>query len=214
MYFILGHNDEITQLSAIHLEGEETFSSHVLPKNNISSNGIKVTGLSVQMKIGVRVLTQHGRIIPSKDITQALTDFIDWLPQQVVLVAHNGRVFDHPRLLSSIKHCDLKDSFANKVLGLGDSLPILKRAFPEEKSHSLPKLCKSNIAYEYDAHDALADCVALKQIIQKGLTKSKDKLKFSDCFNTSDVYQEVAFKEEQWVCYQTLEKLVPYVLSR
>ena len=158
----------LTQLSAVYLEDEEkSFSQYILPSKPVTESASRITGLSVQVHNGQRVLTLNGDIVPSNTEKAVLSEFSDWLPKNAVLLAHNGRSFDNPRLMRACKRSDVE--LSSSVVGLGDTLPLSHKAFPDENSHSLKILCKSLFDYSYNAHDALADCKALQKVTSHAL---------------------------------------------
>lgn len=64
-------------------------------------------------------------------IREALDNFLEWLKKfsDVVLVAHNGRVFDFRVLCSAVNKCNLQNTFRETVTAFVDSLSVMKKTF-------------------------------------------------------------------------------------
>ena len=68
---------------------------------------------------------------------------------------------------------DLVDSFKKKVVGICDSLPLLRKKLLTENSHALGPLFVSLLGTEFAAHDAVEDVAALEKILlAAGVTKT------------------------------------------
>jgi DNA polymerase III alpha subunit (gram-positive type) len=203
------HEAELTQLSAMVVEGAEpAFSKYILPECPVGHHASALTGLSVQLHQGQRVLTHHGKIVPSQSAEDVLQNFTVWLPEGAVLLAHNGKSFDNPRLVRKLRKTGQYTSFTQKVTAIGDTLPLFKEAFPGLNCYTLSGLCDKILGHTYDAHDASEDCDALKKLtLHVLLTKPSVKVQ-SHCWTVESVNLDVKYKSEQHQRYATLVHLV------
>lgn len=108
----------ITQIGAVEMESGEAFSTYVLPKISIEPGAEQATG---NVYDGTSVFA-NGLKVAAVPIREALLNFLKWLSTlrncEVVLVAHNGRVFDFRVLSNAVVRTGLKKQFLNKVSGL------------------------------------------------------------------------------------------------
>ena len=193
------------------METDSTFSCYILPTGQVNPHATTVSGLQVHVHNGQRVLTHHGSKVASESVKDGLNNFIQWLPTKAILVAHNGRAFDSPRLVRAIVQCNLSEEARKCITGFGDSLPYLKKVFPQEKSHALSTLCSSVINYTYSAHDATEDCKALKLVMQHAHSLDTNDInvsiaKFS--LNFDSTLEHVVYKDKQFATFATLSNLV------
>jgi len=153
----------ITQVAAHVVGSGSGFSTYVQPKLPISAEAQKVTGIAVDIQNNVCV---KGKPVTAVPIKQAISDLGKWLERfsNVFLVAHNGRRFDFPVLMTAVEKTKEKDGFLKCVTGLIDSLPIFKKLYPN-RSHKQEDLVKLLIGKTYDAHNAEADVQALGDLV-------------------------------------------------
>ena len=120
----LGTDTDITQISAVSFENEDSFDQYITPTKPISAGASAATGL--QNHGGV--LMKEGQPVPTLLIKQALLLFIDWLSDRgpCILIAHNSK-FDSKHLIHHIINSKLVSSFQNCVHGFVDSLPYFKK---------------------------------------------------------------------------------------
>ena len=64
---------------------------------------------------------------PVKDV---LNSFIDWLPNDALLVAHNCKKFDANIIVSHYQNHDLINKLKEKVTGFSDTLPFFQQKIP------------------------------------------------------------------------------------
>lgn len=89
----------------------------------------------------------------------AFDTFFVWLSSfsSAVLVAHNGRRFDFPVLVSACKSA-LCDEHLNRIVnGMSDTLNMLKNVFPKIPWHKQEELARALLNIEYDVHNAVED---------------------------------------------------------
>ncbi|WAR24663.1 hypothetical protein MAR_038332, partial [Mya arenaria] len=95
-----GQMPHITQLAAVELSSGQTFNCYILPEISISDNSQQVTGISM---VGDREMMVDGRPLTPSSWKSASIDFLNWLKkhENAFLVAHNGRRFDFPVIMSA-----------------------------------------------------------------------------------------------------------------
>ena len=107
----------------------EKFSSYVKPLIPITAEAEKVTGISWT---GTE-MTVKGLHVDVITIKEALTNFFEFLKKfdSVILIAHNGRVFDFRVLSYAINQVGFSDMFLKCVLAFVDSLSMLRSKVPK-----------------------------------------------------------------------------------
>lgn len=86
----------------------------------------------------------------------------------MVLVGHNCKSFDIPVLLSAIENNNLLESFMSTgVIGVIDTIPLLKNVFLTCHLTSNLKGMKQFFEDQYNAHDSLQDVIALSRLVEK-----------------------------------------------
>ena len=204
---VAGNELELTQLSAAKQQEDDVFNVYILPSQPISQHIVDLTGLSVQRQNGERVLTHNGVVVESVSAKQALEQFCDWLPRRSVLFAHNGKAFDIPHLIRVSNENGVQ--LSQKVVCMGDTLPVTKEVFPEERSYSQETLCKQLLDLTYKAHDSSEDACALKKLAEHTITSSKDaNLLLKHCFTFSSCAADARYKTQQNDNFKTLIGLV------
>ena len=103
--------------------------------------------------------------MPTTDKKSCFISFIEWLPANSVLYAHNAKRFDARFVVRAMESLQLIPDFQGKCFGFVDTLPLIKKLYPGRKSYKQGNLVKDLIDIEYDAHDALADVRALQALI-------------------------------------------------
>lgn len=154
----------ITQVAAHVVGSGSSYSTYVQPKLPISVEAQRVTGIAVDFNNNICV---NGNIVPSVRIQQAISGLENWLQQfnNVFLVAHNGRRFDFPVLLTAVEKIKESERFFKCVTGLIDSLPVFKKLYPK-LSHKQEDLVSHLLGTTYDAHNAEADVRALSDLME------------------------------------------------
>lgn len=193
----------ITQISAIDYDTGDTFDKYVTPKMPITTTAQQVTGIVVTdsfMKV-------HGTLVESLPIKEALHQFIKWLESKsnVFLIAHNGRRFDFPVLLSVLKTVDFLDSFFYCTLGLIDTLPVFKKVFPGE-SHKQEDLVVRHLHTTYSAHNAIEDVTFLRKLLMFTKLSKQEIIKFS--FSPKAMYNSLMFNREKAKNIRSLDILI------
>ena len=176
------HSD-IIQIACTSQDGSSTFSRYLLFTEDIADSATRVHGISLEFRNGQKVLVREGKELTTTAQERGLTEFCDFLQDQVscvgnvVLVAHNGSQFDFPILLNALKRHDLLHIFFSLNTPLLDSLKVIKQM---KRTHNPIKACQCNSPkelYEFpfkkklQAHDAWEDVTALSQILFRSSLK-------------------------------------------
>ena len=156
----LAKDADILQISAC-ADGSK-FNEYVLPSKKIYPSSSKVTGLTE--KGGVLFL--HGSPLPAMPLEAVLKSFLQWLERfgQTVLVGHNFRVFDFPRLLRAVSLVGLEQEFMCVCSGGIDTLPVFKALYPDLKKYTQKHLVSTILKEGYNAHNALDDVISLEKL--------------------------------------------------
>ena len=147
---------------------------------------------------GVKVL--------ASDIKTAVTDLCIWLEhyKDAFLVAHNGRRFDFPVLLTALKNTDKITDFFECVTGFVDSLPVFRKRYPGDCSYKLDDLVTKHLKETYAAHDASADVTVLAKLL--GQCETSDIMKHA--FSPNAVHHLLLFNEQKHKHVKTLHVLI------
>ncbi|KAF2357913.1 Exonuclease RNase T/DNA polymerase III [Trinorchestia longiramus] len=167
----LSYCHEIVQVSGICSSLEEdtnsaSFNVYALPQNDFDPRASAVTQLQKQNNS----LYWKGKKVPSVSLSKCLRKFVSWLqglPRPALLVGHNSKRFDAPRLLLALWNNNLLSTFQKTVWGFADSLPLARALDPNRRGYSLEELvaqfCSSGM--NISAHNALDDCFALEIVV-------------------------------------------------
>lgn len=161
---------------------ERTYNSLVKADRSVCEKAAEITGIT------------NEKLKDAPPCKESLINFFAWLDRvregrQVAFVAHNGVGFDYPLLMSEMWRWDMHPYTTlakHGVVRLADSLPWCRVNVPPHKtilkesgdpSYKLGDLHESLIGHRFaSAHDALADCRALRSIcecdyvVRKGFT--------------------------------------------
>ncbi|XP_063399567.1 uncharacterized protein LOC134684234 [Mytilus trossulus] len=155
---------DIIQIAAAY--GQNTFCRYIVPKQAITCSAAKVTGFS---KSG-QILYRNGEIMPTDDIQDSLKEFINWLPDNCILLAHNAKLFDSRVIVYSMENNLSFNSFKQKCKGFVDSLPLMRTVLPERKQtgkrFNQESLVFDILGVKYDAHNAVGDVKSLQQLVE------------------------------------------------
>ena len=165
----------ITQIAAMEVKSGKQFEVYTKPKKPITAEAQRVTGIYIHDNGDMMI---NGKTVASVPILTAIEKLCDWLKpfQNVILVAHNGRRFDFPVLMSAVIKNNLTNLFLESITGLVDSLTVFKKQFPGQ-SHKQEDLVQRHLGLTYNAHNALDDVEALGRLL--GLCEVADLLKVS-----------------------------------
>ena len=167
----------ILQLAACTADGRFTFSRYVKPT---SQQEIKCLPKSTRIHNmwfdeSTRKMTHHGRDVPYVHVCRCIFEFTVWLwdikaryGRKVILIAHNSKRFDAPRLVRAARSAGMLRFFAPVVWGFSDTLPLFRDLYKGQctrfrledlVAHFLPNASHS-------AHDARSDAKVLADIVQ------------------------------------------------
>jgi len=185
--------NKILQIAAIAETGEQ-FNIHLNPKAELPLSCTNITGLYFHKGN----LYKNGRQVPSVSIQKGLRDFRKWIlnfPNSVHLVFHNAFSFDIRIIVKQFLKFNIK--FPENILEIHDTLPSFRKKIKENeiKDHRLATLAEHTKVELNNAHDALADSIALKEICIS-FTKSQN-LDLHEFLNLYKKPTEHFFKLEQ-----------------
>ena len=197
----------ITQIAATDVETGTSFNCYVIPKVPLTSAAQDITGIVVNQS---GTMTVKGKPVQGKTIQSAISEFILWLTKFpcAVLVAHNGRRFDFPVLLSTLRNIGCVDKLFDCVTGFIDSLTVFKKAYPDQESYKQEHLVQSILKFSYAAHDAIEDVTSLGKLLTHTGLATADIMKHS--YPPSAVYNSLLFSEAK---SNNINSLLPLVFN-
>lgn len=167
---------DITQIAAIYGD-DDIFDKYVLPDKEITQGAQRVTGIRVEGDTLVRL----GQPVPTVRLHVAMPDFLHWLAdvsnrarQKPILLAYNAKRFDVPILLDAFRKCGLESNAKEAVAGYADPLEMARKLIPKDEAggYSLDTLTKKYCQIPHDAHNAVGDCTALKELYHTRLQEA------------------------------------------
>ena len=152
------------QLSAKSLTTDDFFTRYVTPKVPVTPEAEKVTGIKWT---GENLLVNND-IVDCIEWRYAIADFFEWLKQfdNVILIAHNGRVFDFNVLCHCVNAVGLEHSMRQIVLACIDSVQLMRKTCLGLKKYSLSALVDHFLHQEFNAHNAIDDVEALVSVLK------------------------------------------------
>ena len=140
-------------------------------------------------------LFYNGKEITCVTIHKCLLNFIDWCrvvsDQKVILVGHNCKTFDGPRLLRKVLACGLVELFKECVEGFVDTLPMFRKVYKGSyRCFSQEYLASKLLGIEYKAHNACEDAKTLAKLVNAAAVSSQTLAENS--FDVAAVLQMVA----------------------
>ncbi|KAK3092293.1 hypothetical protein FSP39_000903, partial [Pinctada imbricata] len=195
----------ITQIAAMEMESGESFNEYIFPKVPISFEASYITGFTVSEDNKFKV---HGEEVNAVFLKEGLNRFISWVQKfsNAVLIAHNGRRFDFPITMNAVRDVNLIDSFMSVIFGFIDSLGVLRKTFPGQKTYQQVRLVRSLLNQSYRAHNGLEDVKALRSLMQKANWSSENLMKSS--FKPDAVLTSLLFKMEVYKNIGSLDVLI------
>ena len=195
----------ITQIAAVEPQSGSRFNCYAIPKVPIAASAQQITGKVVSDS---GCMTVSGEPVEAESVTTAMNKFMTWLERFpcVVLVAHNGRRFDYPVLISAITCLDFISRFFCCVVGFIDSLPVFRKVFPNQESYKQEDLARTLLQSSYAAHNAIEDVEILGNLVWHANMASEDLLKHS--FRPNAVFNQLSFNEEKNKNKESLNPLI------
>ncbi|XP_077863075.1 uncharacterized protein LOC102808737, partial [Saccoglossus kowalevskii] len=146
-----GIDSSICQIAASY-DGK-IFDEYVDPCQPIHPAASNVTGLTYTCG----KLFHNFNLVPTLSQKDALESFIEWIPLNSVLVAHNCKNFDARILVSSVQRYGLLDKLKHKHCCFSDTLSVFREILPPRSSYSEENLVNDYLHTEYSAHNAKHD---------------------------------------------------------
>ncbi|CAC5416320.1 unnamed protein product [Mytilus coruscus] len=139
------------------------FSKSENPNKSIAPSSSAVTGL----KANGNILFYNGKPVHAVTSESAFQSFVLWLEQygQVMLVAHNCKLFDARRLINNMSKLTCYAAFRKCVSGFADTLPLFWQKFPGLNSYCQQKLFEHFCNEQYNAHNAVDDVDSLHKLM-------------------------------------------------
>ena len=183
----LDRSCDIIQLAAVC--GEAVFNRYVMPNKTITPQAEIVTNFQV---LNGQLYYKQAPV-NAITIAQCVAEFIQWLQNDVrgaiVLVGHNCKVFDAPRLMNHIALTGNLSAFNNAVVGFCDTLPMFRTVYKGQiKKFTQVNLAQCILDKEYNAHNAEDDAKTLEDIVQHSIATREDLKKHS--FSVECVLQD------------------------
>ncbi|XP_045198732.2 uncharacterized protein LOC123553044 [Mercenaria mercenaria] len=199
-----GQMPQITQIAASEVKSGSTFNQYVFPTRPVALDAKRKTGICVNSEGYMTVHGEHGNNV---DIQKAVENFCGWLNKfpNAVLIAHNGRRFDLPVLLSCLLAIDKTNEFFKCCVSMIDSLTNFRKLYPK-LSHKQEDLVSKLLGISYDAHNATADVESLKKFVQRTGMSSTELLQHN--YSPVDVHNSVIFNPEKAKYLPSLTHLV------
>ena len=143
-------------------DGSE-FNRYVMPTEPISAEATHAIGLAV--RIGQLLYNER---VDTVSASECLMAFIAYLESKnaPLCIGHNIRAFDCPILIHHLLQNDLLKESDDVICGFADSLSLYKHLLPDRKTYKQEDLVSDVISQAYDAHNAMADVAALKQLVE------------------------------------------------
>ncbi|KAH3811476.1 hypothetical protein DPMN_139886 [Dreissena polymorpha] len=152
---------QITQIAATELESGSEFQTYIKPTIEIGREASDITGIA--MVNGE--MTVNGEVVKSVPVKSGIEQFITWVSRfrNVCLIAHNGRRFDFPILVSILR----KGGNLEKISTCAfiDSMSVFRKLYSKQSLKQVD-LVSTLLGETYDAHNAIADVVALGKLVQ------------------------------------------------
>lgn len=177
---------DIVQIAAI--SANDVFNQYILPSQPIAPGAACVTGLALHGN----VLFYHGNPVRTLPLRESLNLFLAWLDERkpCLLIGHNFRTFDFPRLLRAFDKCHLLTSLQNCVVGIVDTLPLFRKQFPDLDKYTQEHLIKHVLDIDYAAHNAEEDVRSLHKLVTFSNVSTKTLSNNSVTFNSAlDIYK-------------------------
>ena len=191
-------------MAATEARGGKAFNVYVKPTIPISETAQQVTGIRM---VGNNMQVK-GSNVDARPVCEALKSFCEWLESfdNVVLVAHNGKRFDFPVVITACENVRLCDRLFHCVSGCADSLPVFKKVFAGRTSYKQEDIARDLLGAAYSAHDASEDAMVLEKLIHYLIVLSINLMPFT--FPAKAVYSSQLYSREKAKNMPSLRPLV------
>lgn len=155
----------ITQIGAL-VDNANQWSTYVLPSKDIEPGASNITGLHFR---DGQLQREDGTALPAVPGVEGLRGFLEFLrgfSKSIVLVGHNIAAYDNGILRESAAREGLLEQFNAVIHGYIDTMVLFQKERPGWRRYAQGALLARHPAIEYNAHDAMGDIVALKQLIE------------------------------------------------
>lgn len=119
---------------------------------------------------------------------------------------HNGRKFDFPVLMHTLEGIDAVSRFCLLVTAFVDSLPLLKKIYPDQPSYRQEDLVSAILNTLYGVHGAIEDTSALRRLLQKADIQESSVMKRS--FSPMTLVNTRHFNDEKAKNIKSLQVLI------
>lgn len=192
--------------------GDNEFSVYMLPTSRFEPVAAQVTG----MKVENGKLYRKKELLPTIPEKRACLEFIAFLKKcsdQVVLVGHNSKRFDAPRLFKLLSRHGLHKDFCEVVYGLVDTLPLIKQGKMRRQELLAAKYLQGTPLEPLvkGAHDALIDCKLLGGLLQHF---NKDGILFDHVQTTREFLERQAVLRAMKRIVPTLQGMLKFGVSK
>lgn len=185
-------------------EDPATFDRYAVPKHGISPQASQANKLTV-VAGNLLYKSRPVKAVPLIDCLKEFVDFIKSLKSKVILVAHNGKVFDSRILFKALLEANLLSELETVVIGFIDTLPMFKQLLPGRKSYKQEELVDC-LNKNYDAHNGLEDVKSLKDLLLH--LKPHDSVLSSHSFGVDFVRQSLQHHARITANFPSLKVLV------
>lgn len=102
---------------------------------------------------------------------QDIVDFINFFESKPKILGYNIQSYDIPVLMHQLTKFGLLDDFSISISGFIDTLKLSKRTFCKSDTENFKQgtLVKTFLGKQHEAHNALADVRALKELFEAKL---------------------------------------------
>ena len=178
----LPKDSEVCQLAAVYIKaGDPPWMKYILPDSYVDPFASAINGLRVAVIGEERRLLKNGNPVNTVSFEEAMSSFIAFLKAQAatasntILVGHNATLFDVPIFLNSLhRYGATATELEEDGIGFADSRLVLewlqKKGHPSlsvegRLSLSLSSVHRHLFGEDFQSHDALSDCLALRRIL-------------------------------------------------
>jgi len=193
--------NRLLQIAAISQDGF-TFNTFIDPQGPLLLSTVNFLGIHYYKGN----LYRKGMKLQTKNISEALTDFMNWIgdfKDPVILIYHNGFNFDCSVMIRHL--LKFKIAIPPNLVKVGDNLPFFRTVLkpPEIENHKLSTLSKHFGVDQDMAHDALSDSITLKLICEKYTKNNKIDL--------AQIFENCTRNIQDYINKQTLNTPLPKI---